>query len=117
MLGPAEVRTVTLPERTFVGTRNRMRVFDQLANEEEGITTEPTRTVLLPRDEPKLLPVTVTVWLYCTRLGETDVMRGEALSITSRFVPDVPFEVVTCTLPLRALAGTLTTILLLDQLT
>ena len=60
LLVPAEVRTVTLPERTFVGTRNLMRVFDQLANEEEGITTEPIRTVLFPRDEPKLLPVTVT---------------------------------------------------------
>ena len=37
-----------------------MRVFVQLANEEEEIATEPSRTVLLPRDEPKLLPVTVT---------------------------------------------------------
>ncbi|MDE2704114.1 MAG: hypothetical protein OXI35_03540 [Gemmatimonadota bacterium] len=43
-----------------MGTRNLMRVFDQLANQEEGITTEPIRIVLLPRDEPKLLPVTVT---------------------------------------------------------
>ena len=60
LLVPSEVRTVTLPERIFVGTRNLMRVFDQLANEEEGITTEPIRIVLLPRDEPKLLPVTVT---------------------------------------------------------
>jgi len=58
LLVPAEVRTVTLPERTFVGTRNRMRVFDQAVNEDTLI--EPIRTVLLPRDEPKLLPVTVT---------------------------------------------------------
>ena len=51
---------MTLPERMLVGTRNRIRVFDQLANKEEGTATEPSRTVLLPRDEPKLLPVTVT---------------------------------------------------------
>ena len=31
-----------------------MRVFAQLANVEEGIAIEPIRTVLLPREEPKL---------------------------------------------------------------
>ena len=60
LLVPFEVRTVTLPERIFVGTRNLIMVFDQLSNQEEGITTEPIRIVLLPRDEPKLIPVTVT---------------------------------------------------------
>ena len=49
---------MTLPERIFVGTRNLIMVFDQLANEE--IDCEPIRTELLPRDEPKLIPVTVT---------------------------------------------------------
>ena len=60
LLVPFEVRTVTLPERIFVGTRTLIMVFDQAVNEEEGITTEPSHTVLLPRDEPKLIPVIVT---------------------------------------------------------
>ena len=58
LLVPAEVLTVTLPERTFVGTRNLIMVLDQVVNEE--IATEPIRTELLPREEPKLLPITVT---------------------------------------------------------
>ena len=59
LLVPSEVRTVTLPERTFVGTRNRIIVFDHAVN--EGTLIEPIRTELLPREEPKLLPLTVTV--------------------------------------------------------
>ena len=72
LLVPSEVRTVTLPERIFVGTRNLIIVFDQAVNEDTLI--EPIRTELLPREEPKLLPVMVTVWLYCTRRGEIDVI-------------------------------------------
>ena len=61
LLVPAEFLTVRLPERTFVGMRKLMRVFAQVVKAEAGIAIEPIRTVLLPREEPKLLPLTVTV--------------------------------------------------------
>ena len=62
--------------------RNRMLLFDQEANEDEGITTEPIRTVLLPREEPKLLPITVTILFVCTVRGEMLLIRGEVFAET-----------------------------------
>ena len=83
MLVPWDVLTVRLPGGVLMGTRNLIWVSDQLANEAEGITTEPIRTELLPREEPKLLPLTVTIRTrpvpFC---GETLLIRGEVFAET-----------------------------------
>ena len=97
-----------------MGMRNRILLFDQLANAEEGIATEPIRTELLPREEPKFSPLTVTTVLVLTVCGETPLIQGEV--IVSR-VEALPFAVTTCTLPVRAPAGTLTRIRVSLQLT
>ena len=79
---PWDVLTVRSPGGVLTGTRNRMQVFDQLANAEEGITTEPILTELLPRDEPKLLPFTETIAFVRTVCGETLLIRGEGFAET-----------------------------------
>ena len=60
LLVPSDVLTVRLPGGVLRGMRNRILLLDQEVNEEEGIVTEPIRTELLPREEPKLPPFTVT---------------------------------------------------------
>ena len=65
-----------------MGMRNRILLFDQLANAEEGIATEPIRTELLPREEPKFSPLTVTTVLVLTGCGETLLIRGEVFAET-----------------------------------
>ena len=87
-------------------------MFDHPVN--EGTLTEPTHTELLPRDEPKLLPVMVTVRLGCTWRGDTDVIRG-GLVISKRTALLVPSAVRTVTLPERILVGTRNRIIVFDQ--
>ena len=82
LLVPWDVLTVRSPGGVLAGTRNRILLLDQEVNAEEGITTEPIRTELLPRDEPKLLPLTVTTVFVRTVCGETLLMRGEVLAET-----------------------------------
>ena len=65
-----------------MGMRNRIRLLDQEVNAEEGITTEPIRTVLLPRDDPKLLPLTVTTVFVLPVCGEMLLIRGEVFAET-----------------------------------
>ena len=97
-----------------MGMRNRIVLFDQEVNAEEGIATEPIRTELLPREEPKFSPLTVTRLLVLGFCGETPLIQGEV--IVSR-AEALPFAVTTCTLPVRAPVGTLTRIWVSFQLT
>ena len=94
--------------------RNRIVLFDQEVNEEEGIVTEPIRTELFPLKEPKLPPLKVTTLLVLGFCGETPLIQGEV--IVSRTV-SLPLVATTCTLPVRAPAGTLTRIWVSLQLT
>ena len=115
LLVPSAVLTVRLPGGVLRGTRNRIDLLVQ--EENEVIATEPIRTELLPREEPKLPPLTVTTVLLLAVCGEMLLIQGAAPPIVTRFASDVPFEVVTRTSPLGALSGTLTTIRRSDQLT
>ena len=114
LLVPSDVLTVRFPGGVLRGIRNRIALLDQEVNEEEGIATEPIRTVLLPREEPKLPPLMVTTVFVLPVCGEMLLIQGEV--IVSRAV-SLPFAVITCTLPVRAPAGTLTWIRVSLQLT
>ena len=114
LLVPSDVLTVRWPGGVLMGMRNRIALLDQEINAEGGITTEPIRTVLLPREEPKLPPLMVTTVFVLPVCGEMLLIQGEV--IVSRAV-SLPFAVITCTLPVRAPAGTLTRIWVLLQLT
>ena len=112
LLVPSDVLTVRLPGGVLMGIRNRIAPLDQEVNEET--TTEPIRTELLPREEPKLPPLMVTTVFVLPVCGEMLLIQGEV--IVSRAV-SLPFAVITCTLPVRAPAGTLTWIRVSLQLT
>ena len=114
LLVPSDVRTIRLPGGVLRGMRNSILLFDQEANEVEETTTEPIRTVLLPREEPKLPPLIVTTVCVLPVCGEMLLTQGEV--IVSR-AEALPFAVTTCTLPVRAPAGTLTRIWVSLQLT
>ena len=115
LLVPSDVLTVRLPGGVLRGMRNRIVLFVQEVN--AVIAVEPIRTELLPREEPKLPPLTVTTVLLLAVRGEMLLIQGSVPPISRRFVSDVPFEVVTRTSPLAAFSGTLTTIRRSDQLT
>ena len=83
--------------------RNWIRLFDQAVK--EGIAAQPILTVLLPRKEPKLLPVTVTRVLDLPLRGEMVLTQGEV--IVTRNV-SFPLAVTTRRLPVRAPVGTRT---------
>ena len=83
--------------------RNWIRLLDHAVK--EGIAEKPILTELLPREEPKLLPVTVTRVLALPLRGETVLIQGEV--IVTRNVP-FPLAVTTRRLPVRAPVGTRT---------
>ena len=112
LLVPSPVLTVRLPGGVLRGTRNRIDRLDQ--EENEVIATEPIRTELLPREEPKFSPLTVTTALVLAVPGETRLIQGE---VTVSRAVSLPLVVTTCTLPVRAPDGTRTWIWVLLQLT
>ena len=112
LLVPSAVLTVRLPGGVLRGTRNRIDLLVQ--EENEVIATEPIRTELLPREEPKFSPLTVTTLLLLAVPGETPLIQGE---VTVSRAVSLPFVVTTCTLPVRAPDGTRTWIWVLLQLT
>lgn len=81
-----------------------------------GVTRVPFRlTVLAPCVAPKLLPEIVTDVPTGPADGVRPLMKGGRITVNG--VPALlPEEVVTMTLPLRALVGTVTVMLVSDQL-
>ena len=112
LLVPFVVLIVRLPGGVLMGTRNRIALLDQEVN--EVIAVEPIRTELLPREEPKFSPFTVTTLLVLAFCGETPLIQGEV--IVSRAV-SLPPEVTTCRSPVRVPDGTRTRIWVSLQLT
>ena len=100
LLVPSEVLTLRFPDLVLTGIRNWIRLLDQVVK--EGIAAKPILTELLPREEPKLLPVTVTRVLALPLWGETVLIQGEV--IVTRNV-SLPLAVTTCRLPVRAPVG------------
>ena len=105
LLVPSAVLTVRLSGGVLRGTRNRIDLLVQEMN--EVIATEPIRTELLPREEPKFSPLTVTTVLFTAVPGETLLIQGE---VTVSRAVSLPFVATTCTLPVRAPDGTRTRI-------
>lgn len=105
LLVPSDVRTIRLPGGVLRGMRNSILLFDQEANEVEETTTEPIRTVLLPREEPKLPPLIVTTVCVLPVCGEMLLTYWEELGslppwkitrLVPRFTPKaVPRMVMT----------------------
>jgi hypothetical protein len=108
---PATV-TTTLPVVAPAGTGATMLVFDQLV----GVAVVPLNfTVLVPCVAPKFVPVIVTDAATGPVVGDSVVMLGATVKANARPLLAVP-PTVTTTLPLVALTGTGTTMLVLDQL-
>ena len=105
LLVPSDVLTVRLPGGVLREIRNRIVLLDQKINEEAGIATEPSLTELLPRDEPKLPPLTVTTVFVFPVCGETLLIQGEVIVSPAEALP---LAVTTCTSPVRAPTGTFT---------
>ena len=103
LLVPSDVLIVRLPGGVLRGMRNRIVLFVQEVN--AVIAVEPIRTELLPREEPKFSPFTVTTLLLLVVCGEILLIQGEVT--VSRNV-SLPLVVITCTLPVRDPAGTRT---------
>ena len=112
LLVPFVVLIVRLPGGVLMGTRKRIARLDQEVNEVIG--TEPIRTELLPREEPKFSPLTVTTLFVLAFCGETPLIQGE---VTVSRAVSLPPEVTTCRSPVRAPDGTRTRIWVSLQLT
>ena len=75
---------------------------------------DPIRTELLPREAPKLLPLTVTRVLVLPLCGEMLRIQGEVMV---SLAVSLPVAVITCRLPVRAPVGTRTWMRVSPQLT
>ncbi|MFZ0410627.1 MAG: hypothetical protein WA875_01660 [Candidatus Acidiferrales bacterium] len=104
--------TTTLPVVAPGGTGTCIVVAFQLV----GLPAVPLNfTVLLPCDEPKLLPETVTEVPTADEVGERLDMLGAETTVKLLPLLAVP-ETVTTTLPVVALVGTVATMLVELQL-
>jgi hypothetical protein len=104
--------TTTLPVVAPDGTGTTMLVFDQLV----GVAVVPLNfTVLVPRVVPKFVPVIVTEVATGPLVGERFVMLGGTATVKVSALLATP-PTVTTTPPVVAPAGTVATMLVLDQL-
>ena len=103
LLVPSAVLTVRLPGGILRGIKNRIVPSVQEVN--EVIASGPIRTELFPREEPKFSPLTITTLLLLAVRGKTPLTQGE---VTVSRAVSLPLVVATCTLPVRAPAGTRT---------
>ncbi len=103
--------TTTLPLVAPAGTGTTML----LADHDVGVAATPLKvTVLLPWLAPKLLPLIVTVVATVPLVGDRLVSVGTAITVYVRALLAIP-PTDTTTLPVVALDGTVTTMLLADQ--
>ena len=112
LLTPPTV-TTTLPVIAEAGTRTTMLVADQL----ETVAVTPLNfTVLVPCVVPKFVPVIVTVVPTVPLVGERLVIVGVG-TVTVNVTPVLArLFTVTIMLPVAAVAGTVATMLVFDQL-
>src|SRR5215510_13780186 len=103
--------TVTFPVVAPAGTGTTMLVADH----DVGVAAVPLKaTVLVPWVEPKLVPVIVTEVATGPLVGERLVMLGGTSTVKLTPLLASAFTVTT-TLPVVALAGTGTTMLVADH--
>src|SRR5437763_10023235 len=111
LLGCVPTSRVTGPVVAPSGTGTTMLVALQVVG---GIATPLSRTVLVPWVAPKVVPVMVIAVPDAPAVGKRLVMTGGGDTVKATALLAIPFTVTT-TVPVVAVAGTGTTMLVLLQ--